>query len=308
MQIELSEIKASPRPVRTSWDEGKMEELTASIVQRGVISPIKVREVGDVYEIIFGHRRVEASRRAGRSQIPAIVESLDDSHSMMQAIIENLQREDLGPMDTAKALQELKDISGLETHRVAKMLGMSYSQVNRYIQLLQEPLEIQELIARKNVADDDNDHCNETSQPAKITAHHVRLVRESGLDEEDRIKILQKAAEEGLTAKQARVEAEILKVYGTEEERKASDELYEKQEVQDKERSWWSLNASEGAKNLVRRIKTDREGWKHAWLIVEREALGPEHMPYIEKRLRSFGEYIISLADDLDKKRREAIE
>jgi len=282
--------------------------------------------VGDVYEIIYGHRRVEASRRAGRSQIPAIVESLDDSHSMMQAIIENLQREDLGPMDTARALQELKDISGLTSERVAQMLGMHSSTVSQFLKLLQEPLEIQELIATKIVVTDHNTNCDSYTAPAKITAGHVRLVRQSGLDEAARVEVLKKAAVEGLTAKQARTVADALKRAQTPRIRefimneptanvpviaRAAQEVVKEeretaQKVQTAEQLWWDRQAGKGAKMFLQTIKDAKVDFQEAWLVVEREAIGPEHMPYIEKRLRKLGEYLVSLADELDA-RREAI-
>jgi len=100
MNIPLDKILPSPHPLRTSWDEDKMAELAQSVKEQGVIVPIKVRPTDtDLCEIIYGHRRVEAARRAGLKEIPAVVEGVDDTDALIQALIENVQREDMEPQD-----------------------------------------------------------------------------------------------------------------------------------------------------------------------------------------------------------------
>ena len=121
--IDIRLIRPSPNPIRKTWDEDKMQELAASVRERGVIVPLKVRPVGDEYEIIYGHRRVEAARRAGLVEVPAIIEAADDTESLIQALIENVQREDMTPYDKGAAVLRLREATGwtyeqMESHGV----------------------------------------------------------------------------------------------------------------------------------------------------------------------------------------------
>lgn len=121
--IDIRLIRPSPNPIRKTWDEDKMQELAASVRERGVIVPLKVRPVGDEYEIIYGHRRVEAARRAGLVEVPAIIEAADETESLIQALIENVQREDMTPYDKGAAVLRLREATGwtyeqMESHGV----------------------------------------------------------------------------------------------------------------------------------------------------------------------------------------------
>lgn len=108
--IRLEIIKPSPNPVRKTWDEEKMQELAQSIREQGVVVPIKVRPSDNIYyEIVYGHRRVEAARRAGLDEIPAIVESPDDTDALIQALIENIMREDMPAYDKGAAVLRLQE-------------------------------------------------------------------------------------------------------------------------------------------------------------------------------------------------------
>ena len=108
MKIPLELIRPSPNPIRTSWGEDGLRELTESIKEQGLIVPIKVRSIGDAYEIIYGHRRAEACRRAGMHEIECIVDGMDDTNALIQAWIENSQREDMSALDRARALRVSK--------------------------------------------------------------------------------------------------------------------------------------------------------------------------------------------------------
>lgn len=145
----------------------------------------------------LGHRRAEACRRSGHTHIEAVVEGLDDPTALIQGLIENVVREDLGPLDTARALKILQDETGWSTRDMAAQGFMSRGQVSRLLSLLDESEEVQQLLvtpAGVTIGD--------TS--GAITERHVREARRSGLSETDRVTVLRKAAREGLTAAQTR--------------------------------------------------------------------------------------------------------
>ena len=124
MNIPLTNIQPSPQPVRSSWDEAKMAELIESIRERGVIAPIKVRPVGDRYEIVYGHRRFEASRRLGLADIPAIVGELDADDGLIEQIIENELREDLPYLERAQAYERVLRTTRWSQSELARKTGI----------------------------------------------------------------------------------------------------------------------------------------------------------------------------------------
>lgn len=131
--INLSLIKPSPNPVRKTWNEGKMDELAQSIREQGVIVPIKVRPNGEGYEIVYGHRRAEAAKRAGLAEIPAIVEGVDDTDALIQALIENLQREDMNAEDKGRAMEELQALTGWSGREIDRQGIASEGLVRRWL-------------------------------------------------------------------------------------------------------------------------------------------------------------------------------
>ena len=200
MKIPLSLIKPSPRPVRTTWDEAKLNELADSIQQQGLIVPVKVRQAGDGYELVYGHRRTEAARRVGLQEIEAIVEGVDDTAALVQALIENLQREDMQPLDKARALKALKDETGWSLGEIERQGIISDANASRYLSLLNEPPSVQRLISAGNTSG---------GMPSgTVGVQHVESVRISGLDLPSREGVLNKAAAESLTQTQTRRVAE----------------------------------------------------------------------------------------------------
>jgi ParB family chromosome partitioning protein len=125
-----------------------MSALTASVRELGVLQPVLVRELGHgSYELIAGERRWRAARRAGLSTIPAIVRTADDTASLEQALVENVQREDLNPMDEAAAYQQLIEDFHLTHDQVATRVGKSRAAVSNTLRLFQLPPAIQKLVA-----------------------------------------------------------------------------------------------------------------------------------------------------------------
>lgn len=136
MNIPLTNIQPSPQPVRSSWDEAKMAELIESIRERGVIAPIKVRPVGDRYEIVYGHRRFEASRRLGLAEIPVIVGELDATDGLIDQLIENEVRQDLPYLEKAQAFERVLFATGWSANELAKRTGISQPTITESIRWL----------------------------------------------------------------------------------------------------------------------------------------------------------------------------
>ncbi|MCF7223537.1 ParB/RepB/Spo0J family partition protein [Marilutibacter chinensis] len=140
---------------RKHWDEDKLDELAESIRAQGVIQPIVVREIaergGKTWEIIAGERRWRASQRAGLSEIPVVVREVDDRTVVAMALIENIQREDLNPLEEAQALQRLIDEFDLTHAQTAEAVGRSRAAVSNLLRLLELPPEIRVLVETRTL-------------------------------------------------------------------------------------------------------------------------------------------------------------
>ena len=145
-QVSLADIERNPYQPRTVFDDEKLSELTISIQEVGVLQPILLREQNGRYELIAGERRWLAARRAGLSSIPAVVRRVQDVESFEQAIIENLHREDLNPIDEAVAYHRLMDEFSMTQQQVAERVGRSRPAVANALRLLHLSSNIQRLI------------------------------------------------------------------------------------------------------------------------------------------------------------------
>jgi ParB family chromosome partitioning protein len=135
-EIDLERIRSNPWQPRKAFDGAALDALADSIRQHGVIQPISVRAQGDDFELVAGERRLLAARKAGLRSIPAVVRDLDDGQMLVVALVENLQREDLNPIDRARALRQLVDEQGKSHEEVALLAGMARSTVTNSIRLL----------------------------------------------------------------------------------------------------------------------------------------------------------------------------
>ena len=135
-EISVEEIRRNPRQPRTTMNERALEELADSIRQRGVIEPVVVRRVGDGYELVAGERRLVACKKAGLSRIPAVVKDADEEDAMELALIENLQREDLNPVDEAQAYMTLVSEFNLTQEDLAARVGKDRSSVANCLRIL----------------------------------------------------------------------------------------------------------------------------------------------------------------------------
>lgn len=144
--IRLKSIKVNPYQPRKIFDENAIQELSESIKEHGILQPIIVRKVGTMYEIVVGERRFRAAKMAGLKEIPAVVRQLTDEESMEMAILENLQREDLTPIEEAEAYQKLMDNLSLTQEQLAFRLGKSRPHIANHIRLLSLPDKVRNMI------------------------------------------------------------------------------------------------------------------------------------------------------------------
>ena len=145
-ELELGDIDANPNQPREHFNDEQLGELADSIRKHGVLQPVVVRRAGDRYELVVGERRLRASKLAGRATIPAIVRDIEDDDSLKFALLENLQREDLTPVEEAKGYAALRDEFGLSVKDVAGMLGKDRSTVANTMRLLKLPARVIELL------------------------------------------------------------------------------------------------------------------------------------------------------------------
>jgi len=152
-EIPVSAIQANEYQPRSRFEEEALVSLTDSIRELGVLQPVLVRQLGpDRYELIAGERRWRAARRAGLPSVPAIVRDSDDRHSLEQALVENLHREDLNSLEEASAFQQLIDEFELTQEQVAQRVGKSRSAVANTLRLFQLPGSVQRMVASGELA------------------------------------------------------------------------------------------------------------------------------------------------------------
>jgi ParB family chromosome partitioning protein len=190
-EIPLKEIFANQNQPRKNFDEDKLKELAESMKEHGVLQPVILRKKTKGYELVAGERRWRAAKMAGLEKIPAIVKELSDADVMEIALIENLQREDLNPLEEAMAYKQLMDEFGMTQEELSKRVGKSRSQIANTVRLLNLEKEIKDLIADE-----------------KLTAGHARALLAIE-DKNERIKLAKKISEENLSVRQIE---EIVKV------------------------------------------------------------------------------------------------
>jgi len=148
-EINIKKIKPGRFQPRTSFDKNKLEELTGSIKKQGVLSPILVRELGlNEFEVIAGERRLRATKMAGLETIPCLVDQKEDQDALISALIENLQREDLNPVEEAMGLDRLKREFGLTQDEVASSTGKARSTIANSLRILTLPKSVLEMLSQ----------------------------------------------------------------------------------------------------------------------------------------------------------------
>ena len=151
-ELPIGQIRPNPMQPRRHFDEESLSQLAASISALGLLQPILVRRFADQeYQIIAGERRWRAARRAGLDMIPALVQDADDLSSLEQAVVENLHREDLNPLEEAGAYRQLIDDFGLTHEQLAQRMGKSRTAITNSLRLFQLPQRIQEYLAEGSI-------------------------------------------------------------------------------------------------------------------------------------------------------------
>tara|TARA_B100001939_G_scaffold319035_1_gene306901 strand:- start:42 stop:920 length:879 start_codon:yes stop_codon:yes gene_type:complete len=152
-EISLNKIITNQYQPRLSFDEKKLQELAESIKKHGVIQPILVREASKGYELIAGERRMRASKLAGLKKIPAIIADISNTQSLEIAILENVQREDLNPLEVSKGYQRLKNEFGYTQEQVAKSVGKPRSSIANSLRLLSLSPKAQEELDKGTISE-----------------------------------------------------------------------------------------------------------------------------------------------------------
>ncbi|HSB68367.1 MAG TPA: ParB/RepB/Spo0J family partition protein [Candidatus Methylomirabilis sp.] len=147
MEIPLAELEANPFQPRRQFDQAALEELAATIRAHGVLTPVVVRRGPGGYQVVAGERRIRAARLAGLTRIPAVVKEASDAQALEMALVENLQREDLNPVEGAEAYRRLIEEFGLTQEGVAERVGRDRSSVANALRLLRLPRRVREDLA-----------------------------------------------------------------------------------------------------------------------------------------------------------------
>lgn len=209
-ELPVGVIRPNPHQPRTTFDEEGLDELTASVRELGVLQPILVRPVDgeEVYELVAGERRWRAAKRAGQPTIPALVRAVDDNVSLAHALVENIQRRDLNPIETAAAYQQLIEEFGLTHDEVADRVGKSRASVTNALRLFQLPPAVQKLLvdarlgaghARALLGTPDRAFQEALAKRAVAEGLSVRAVEEAVRDREGRGEPTTESADSGST-------------------------------------------------------------------------------------------------------------
>ncbi|MGH9371053.1 MAG: ParB/RepB/Spo0J family partition protein [Vicinamibacterales bacterium] len=147
LEVDIDLLRPNRFQPRTHMDDGRIEELSKSIRTNGIIQPIVVRKADTGYEIVAGERRWRASQRAGLHKVPVVVREIPDDRLLAAALIENIQREDLNPIEEAHAYRRLADEFALTQEQIADAVGKDRSSVANYVRLLKLPEDIRDHVA-----------------------------------------------------------------------------------------------------------------------------------------------------------------
>jgi len=184
MTVSIDAIAPNPVQPRTVFQPERLEELAASIRANGIIQPLIVRRAGQSFQIIAGERRWRAARLAGLAEVPIVVQDVADRQMLELALIENIQREDLNPIETAHAYERLAKELGLSQEEIGQRTGRDRSSITNTVRLLKLPKEVQLLVAEH-----------------RISMGHARAIL--GLTSpEEQLQLAEKAAAQGLSVRQ----------------------------------------------------------------------------------------------------------
>ncbi len=151
MHVSLDKLHASLYQPRRHFDEQSLKELAASIIKQGILQPIVVRKATNGYEIIAGERRWRAAAIAGLKEVPVLLRNISDKDALAIALIENIQRENLNPIDEALGIKRLSDECNLTHEEIAKLIGKSRSAVTNLLRLLNLEEEVKNMLSNREI-------------------------------------------------------------------------------------------------------------------------------------------------------------
>src|SRR3954468_2864072 len=151
IEIDLDLIEPNPSQPRLRFDEAHLKELAQSITANGIVQPLLVRRIGNRYQLVAGERRWRAAQLAGIQKVPAVVRDIPDERLLELALIENIQRQELNPIEEALAYKRLIDSLGLTQEAVAQRVGRDRSFITNYLRLLRLPDDIQRMVEEENL-------------------------------------------------------------------------------------------------------------------------------------------------------------
>ena len=256
LYVSIDDIRPNAAQPRKNFDEEKLEELAASIERHGVIQPLVLRRLGKGFELVAGERRWRAARTAGLKEVPCIVKDLTDEENMLLAIIENMQREDLNPIEEAEGLKKMIETYGLTQEQVSYSIGKSRPYITNSLRLLKLPGRVQELTAE-----------------GKITTGHARALA-SVKSQQKQIDLAVRAAKEGLSVRQ-------IEKLAKEAKEPAAKPVRKKPKSADEKRVEEDLRKALGTK-----VSLNRKGKKGK---IEIEFYSSEELERLIELLRSLG-------------------
>ncbi len=211
VELELDLIEPNRRQPRKYFDETALEELAVSLKTYGMIQPIVVKKSGDYYEIIAGERRWRAAKIAGMEKVPVVVKKWEEGEAFEAALVENLQREDLNPMEEAESYQRLQEEFGLSQEKIAEKVGKSRSAITNSLRLLQLDPRVRNFVVEN-----------------KLTSGHARTLL-SITDGDTQFELAEHIIEEGLSVRavEALVKARLAKAEKADEEKEEAAKVDE---------------------------------------------------------------------------------
>ena len=226
LELELDMIEPNRKQPRKYFDETALEELAASLKAYGMIQPIVVKKNGDYYEIIAGERRWRAAKIAGLTKVPVVIKKWEEGEAFEAALVENLQREDLNPMEEAESYQRLQEEFGMSQEKIAEKVGKSRSAITNSLRLLQLDPRVRNFVVEN-----------------KLAGGHARTLL-SVTDGDEQFELAEYVIEEGLSVRavEALVKAHLNKVEkpAEKEEELSKDDAREYRAIEDDLKSLFS--------------------------------------------------------------------
>lgn len=212
VEVPIEEIDPNPYQPRREFRKEALEELSASIREHGVLQPLIVRRVGDRFQLVAGERRLRAAQMAGLARVPVVVRSMDERQVMIVSLVENLQREDLEPLEEAEAFRRLIEEFGLTQEEAARQVGKSRSEVANTLRLLKLGGSARRLL-----------------EEGRITAGHARALL--NLEPEKQEEVASLLAERELSVREVEQLARQAKGRTRSQEREKSSRVREAEEI-----------------------------------------------------------------------------